>query len=73
MRPYRYPHRQKEEIEKQVSELLEAGVSIPSMSAYSNHVILVKNTDKSWRMCMDYRALNKVTIPYKYLISIVDK
>jgi hypothetical protein len=35
--------------------------------------MLVKEKDQSWRMCVDYRALNKATVPDKYPIAIVNE
>jgi hypothetical protein len=73
VQPYRYAHAQKAELETQCRELLHQGVIRPSSSAFLVSVILVRKTDGSWRMCMDYRTLNSKTIKDKYPIPVVEE
>ena len=73
VRPYRYPHVQKEEIERQEQEMLQKGTIRHSKCAYSSPIILVRKKDQSRRLCVDYRALRKVTIPDKFPIPVIEE
>ncbi|PSS36078.1 Endonuclease [Actinidia chinensis var. chinensis] len=73
IRPYRYPYFQKTEIENQVKSMLQSGVIQPSVSPFFAPILLVKKKDATWRMYVDYRALNKVTIKDKFPIPAIDE
>ena len=65
MAPYRMAPPELEELRKQLKELLDAGFIRPSKSPYGAPVLFQKKHDGSLRMCIDFRALNKVTVKNK--------
>lgn len=72
VRSYRYAQLQKDELERQCTEMLVPGIIRPSDSAFSSPV-LVKKQDGSWRFCVDYRALNDHIVKDKFSIPVVDE
>nr|GFA96504.1 hypothetical protein [Tanacetum cinerariifolium] len=73
VRPYKHPPNQKDAIELMVKELLEAGVIRYSQSSFSSPIFMVKKKDGTWRMCVDYRMLNKYTVKDKFPIPIIEE
>lgn len=55
-----------EEIKKKIQDLLEKGFIWPSSSPCGSPIILVPKKDGTWRMCVNFRALNKITIKNRY-------
>ncbi|KAL4284548.1 hypothetical protein GQ457_16G010190 [Hibiscus cannabinus] len=72
LRPYRFPHHQKTEVEKQVADMLSSSIIQTSKSQFASPCLLVKKKDGSWRLCVDYRHLNSMTIKDKFPIPVVE-
>ena len=66
--PYRMAPAELRELKAHLQELLGKGFIRPSASPWGAPVLFVKKKDGSFRICIDYRQLNKVTIKNKYPI-----
>nr|XP_016487570.1 PREDICTED: uncharacterized protein LOC107807660 [Nicotiana tabacum] len=72
-RPYNYSPVQKDVIERVVQELQFQGLIQHSSSPFASPVVLVGKKDGSWKLCVDYRALNQITIKDRYHIPIIEE
>jgi hypothetical protein len=61
-----------EELKKQLKELLDKRFIYPSSSSWGVPMIFVEKKDGTQRMCVDYRALNEVTIENKYPLPRIE-
>jgi hypothetical protein len=64
--PRRFSQPVADEIERQCDELNSLDIIEPSSSSWSSPVVPIRKKDGSIRMCIDYRQLNRVTIPDKF-------
>ncbi|GJS40716.1 putative reverse transcriptase domain-containing protein [Tanacetum coccineum] len=70
--PYRLAPSELEELSGQLKELQDKGFIRPSSSPWGAPVLFVKKKDGSFRMCIDYRELNKLTIKNRYPLPRID-
>jgi hypothetical protein len=71
-RPYRLSQAELAEVERQIKELLEKKLIEPANSPYGAPVLFVQKKDGTLRMCIDYRALNKITVRDRYPLPRID-
>ncbi|KAI3776076.1 hypothetical protein L1987_45837 [Smallanthus sonchifolius] len=70
--PYRLAPSEMQELASQLQELSDKGFIRPSHSPWGAPVLFVKKKDGSFRMCIDYRELNKLTIKNRYPLPRID-
>lgn len=78
VKQFRLPSCHREEVDRQIKELLELDVIQPFMSPYDNPVfVMLKKRDKDgkmlWRCVLDFRKLNDVTIPDSYPLHLINE
>jgi len=73
LRPYKISLEQSSALKKEINKLIEHGLIVPSHSPWAFPVLLVKKKNGDWRMCVDYRKLNEVTVKDAYALPFIDE
>lgn len=69
---YKCNPQEAKELQRQIEELLEMGYVRESMSSCVIPILVVPKEDITWRMCIDSRAVNNITIKYRFPIPRLD-
>ncbi|UYV72436.1 K02A2.6-like, partial [Cordylochernes scorpioides] len=71
-RPYRVAPRERQIIQDEVNKMEKLDIIQPSESPWASPVVLIRKKDGSWRFCVDYRRLNKITKKDVYPLPRID-
>lgn len=71
-KPYRLAHSEREIVNKKVDELLEAKIIQESQSEYASPIILVRKANGDYRLCVDYRSLNAITVKERFPLPNIE-
>ena len=69
---YRMSIMENVEIKRQIKEMLDKGIIRPNTSPCGSPIVLIPKKDRTWRICVDFRALNKITVKICYPFPRID-
>ena len=73
LKPYKLSKEHSDILKQEIISLLEKDLIIPSHSPWSFPVLLVQKKNGKYRMCIDYRRLNEITIKDSYALPFIDE
>ena len=71
--PYRQSPAMEAIINKEIDRLMSTGVVEHSHSPWASPIVMARKKDGGWRMCVDYRAVNRLTVPDVYPLPAIDQ
>ena len=71
--PRRLPYALRKQLEEELDKLLKINCVEPAISPYASPLVLVRKPDGNLRVCVDYRSVNKDTIPDRYPLPRMDE